>query len=380
MFSMRVFLQNYAIQSNEEQSTNNRGSIMGMSDEEEAVYEDLKNLKGLLKQTGESKVVLIGDIMMDCYIHGYANNLNSRAPVPVLRETMREEDVGAAAHVGRGLNSMGLQSYLFGVVGDDRAGLNILQSLDDEGVSTAGISIIDGRTTTVKTRMLATRESLVSDEQLLLRWDVEDDNPVPLEASQSLYDNAIREVEKADVVILSDYGQGVVNDVGADRIIKTARSKNVPIIADPKLTGLHRTHGVNWILFQSQGLELMRRRLGVSTGSEAAMQLIETHDWNHLVVLSGEAGVTIYSRDEEVVHAPCTLDDLRQMIGLIDAAAVAIAVAISKNMSVRNTALLANAACECILGADKTESFVLSREDLIDRIGEMSWNLQVSKR
>jgi bifunctional ADP-heptose synthase (sugar kinase/adenylyltransferase) len=73
--------------------------------------------------------------------------------------------------------------------------------------------------------MLATRESLVSDEQLLLRWDVEDDNPVPLEASQSLYDNAIREVEKADVVILSDYGQGVVNDVGADRIIETARSK-----------------------------------------------------------------------------------------------------------------------------------------------------------
>ena len=145
---------------------------MGMSDEEEAVYEDLNNLKNLLKQSGESKVVLIGDIMMDCYIHGYANNLNSRAPVPVLRETMREEDVGAAAHVGRGLNSMGLQSFLFGVVGDDRAGLNILQSLDDEGVATGGISIIDGRTTTVKTRMLATRESLVSDEQLLLLWDV----------------------------------------------------------------------------------------------------------------------------------------------------------------------------------------------------------------
>ena len=164
---------------------------MGMSDEEEAVYEDLNNLKNQLKATEDCKVVLIGDIMMDCYIHGYANNLNSRAPVPVLRETMREEDVGAAAHVGRGLNSMGLQSHLFGVVGDDRAGLNILQSLDEEGVATEGIAIIDGRTTTVKTRLLATRESLVSDEQLLLRWDVEDDNPVPNDASISLYDQAI---------------------------------------------------------------------------------------------------------------------------------------------------------------------------------------------
>ncbi|MBT61068.1 MAG: hypothetical protein CMA63_05905 [Euryarchaeota archaeon] len=353
---------------------------MGMSDEELAVYEELSKLKTELKSNGDSKVVLIGDIMMDCYIHGYANNLNSRAPVPVLRETMREEDVGAAAHVGRGLKSMGMESSLYGVVGDDRAGMNILESLSKEGVGTDGIAIVDGRITTVKTRMLATRESLVSGEQLLLRWDVEDDHPVPAEASKSLYDQAITELDGADVLILSDYGQGVVNDGGAERIIRAAREKAVPIVADPKLTGLHRTHGVNWILFQAQGLELMRRRLGVSTGSEAAQQLIEVHNWDHLVVLSGEGGVTIYSKNQEIVHAPCTLDDLRQMIGLIDAAAVAIAVAISKNMSVRNTALLANAACECILGAELTEAFVLSREDLVDRIGEMSWNLQVSKR
>ena len=72
---------------------------MGMSDEEVEVHDQLTNLKRELKAVDEAKVVLIGDVIMDCYIHGYANNLNSRAPVPVLRETMREEDVGAAAHV-----------------------------------------------------------------------------------------------------------------------------------------------------------------------------------------------------------------------------------------------------------------------------------------
>ena len=353
---------------------------MGMSDEEVQVHDQLTNLKRELKAVDNAKVVLIGDVIMDCYIHGYANNLNSRAPVPVLRETMREEDVGAAAHVARGLNSMGLESHLFGVVGDDKSGLNILDALDEEGVKTDGIAVVEGRTTTVKTRLLATRESLVQEEQLLLRWDIEDDDPVPEVAAVALYDRAIEELDNAKVVILSDYGQGVVNDSGADRLIKEARKKNVSIIADPKLTGLHRTHGVDWILFQSQGLELMRRRLGSATGSEAAQRLIEQHNWKHLVVLSGEAGVTIYSADEETVHAPCTLDDLRQMIGLIDAAAVAIAVAISKSFSVQNTALLANAACECILGAERTEAFSLSRKDLVDRIGEMTWNLQISKR
>ena len=68
------------------------------------------------------------------------------------------------------------------------------------------------------------------------------------------------------------------------------------------------------------------------------------------------------------------------MIGLIDAAVVAIAISISNDLDVKNTAILTNAACECILGAEKTDSFVLSREDLTNRIGEIAWNLQVSKR
>ena len=172
----------------------------------------------------------------------------------------------------------------------------------------------------------------------------------------------------------------MITDTGSERLFAAARKGGIPVIADPKLTGLHRTEGVDWILFQSQGLELMRRRLGATTGAEAASKLLAQYNWNHLVVLSGEAGVTIYSAEEETVHAPCGLVDLRQMIGLIDAAAVAIAFSLSRNLDVHSTALLANAACECILGAERTDSFVLSRDDLIHRVGEHVWNLQVSKR
>ena len=88
----------------------------------------------------------------------------------------------------------------------------------------------------------------------------------------------------------------------------------------------------------------------------------------------------IYSDDGSSVHAECTLADLRQMIGLVDAAVVAIAVAISEKLGVSHTAQLVNAACECILAASSSDSFVLSRDELVDRIGEMAWNLQVSKR
>lgn len=353
---------------------------MGMTDTELEQHDKLNSIVETLNNDKTGNIVLIGDIMLDCYIHGYANNLNSRAPVPVLRETHREEDVGAAAHVARGLQSMGYSGKIFGAVGDDKSGEKVIQYLEDENVETSGIAIIEGRITTVKTRMLASRESLVQGEQLLLRWDVEEDEPIPESALEAIYDRAIRNLSDAACVILSDYGQGVIYDSGADRITKHAKEQGIPIIADPKLTGLHRTHDVDWIIFQSRGFELMKRRIGEVDDSTAAKSLIDSYGWQHLVVLAGGNGVTIYSKNENTVHAQCTLPQLRQVIGLIDAAVVAIAVSISNGFSVSDTALLTNAACECILGAEATDSFSLSKSMLINRVGEIAWNLQVSKR
>jgi len=353
---------------------------MGMTDIELEQHDKLNSIIETLNQDDFGNIVLIGDIMLDCYIHGYANNLNSRAPVPVLRETHREEDVGAAAHVARGLQSMGYNGKIFGVVGDDKAGSKIIEYLEDKNVETSGIAIIEDRITTVKTRMLASRESLIQGEQLLLRWDVEEDEPISESALEAIYEQAITNLNDVDCVIFSDYGQGVVCDSGAERITKHAKENDIPIIADPKLTGLHRTHEVDWIIFQSRGFELMKRRIGENDDSVAAESLIQSYGWKHLVVLAGGDGVTIYSQLEDTVHVPCTLPELRQVIGLIDAAVVAIAVSISNEFSVSDTALLTNAACECILSAEATDSFSLSKEMLIHRVGEIAWNLQVSKR
>ena len=353
---------------------------MGMSDDDAKIHDALKKLERGLKNIQPSKIILVGDIMMDCYIHGFANNLNSRAPVPVLKETSRDVDVGAAAHVARGLDSLGLKSQLHGIVGDDDSGLSILEMLETEGVETSGIAVIEERTTTVKTRLLGAREGLIKGEQLLLRWDIEDENPIPPSALTSLVDRTIEAIPNSSCLILSDYGLGVLNDEGAERLISTAKEHNVPIIADPKLTGLHRTQGVDWVLFQSKGLELMRRRLGAATGAEAATMLIESNDWKHLLILEGQDGVTIHSRDEDAVHVQCMLEEIRQMIGLIDAAAVAVATSITPGLSVEETAQLANAASECILIADRTDRFVLRLDDMVDRIGDIAWSLQVSKR
>ncbi|MBT4065821.1 MAG: hypothetical protein HOE76_01200 [Euryarchaeota archaeon] len=350
---------------------------MGMSDLEHETHDRLVNLQTQIKNLS-GNIVLVGDIMLDRYIHGYANNLNSRAPVPVLKETHRYEDVGAAAHVARGLENIGLDAILFGVVGNDEPGQKILDDLENEDVECDGIAVIEDRTTTVKTRLIAGREYLISSQQLVLRWDIEDDTAIDSEAHSAIMEQAVVKIGNADALIISDYGQGVITDEGASRLINAAKVAGVPVICDPKLTGLHRTVGADWVIFQTRGLDLMAKRTVSSDSSEAAKILIEENSWGNLMVLQGENGVTVYTKDGDVISAPCTLAEPRGAIGIIDAAGVAVTAGVSLGLSPEDIAYLANAACECIMSG--TQNFTLTSDDLANRLGEVAWSLQISQR
>jgi D-beta-D-heptose 7-phosphate kinase/D-beta-D-heptose 1-phosphate adenosyltransferase len=351
---------------------------MAMNEDELELHERLSKLKTIFTTPSGGNVVLVGDVMLDRYIHGYANDLNSRAPVPVLKETSRYDDVGAAAHVARGLESLGLATSLFSIVGDDDAGEIIIDSLEEENVDCTGILLVENKVTTVKNRLIASRPSLITSEQLLLRWDIEDEGNIPDSALQALIDSAVEKMDESDVLVISDYGHGVLTDWGTETLIKAAKKANIPTICDPKLTGLHRIKGVDWVLFQTRGLDLLRRRMGAADASECAARLLEENQWSNLLVLGGEAGVTVYSANEEEIHVRCTLGQPLQVIGLLDAAAVAVTSALCLKLSSSDVAYLVNAACEVIMSTEGR--FTLTRSDLSNRLDEVSWNMQISKR
>ena len=146
--------------------------------------------------------------------------------------------------------------------------------------------------------------------------------------------------------MISDYGQGVVTDESASRLMNAAKLANIPVICDPKPTGLHRTHGADWVIFQTRGLDLMAKRMACTSSAEAAARLVADHGWKHLVVLGGENGVTVYNSDGTMAFSPCNLESPRGVIGIIDAVGVALAAALTLEISVEDVAHLANAACE----------------------------------
>ena len=125
---------------------------MGLTDEGTTEAETLRRLGSLIDDVEGTRVTLIGDVMLDRYHHGYANNLNSTAPVPALRIIKSEESPGAAAHIARGLNSLGMDVDFFSCVGDDDEGSKILEKLSGDGISIQGISVVPNRKTLTKIR------------------------------------------------------------------------------------------------------------------------------------------------------------------------------------------------------------------------------------
>ena len=122
----------------------------------------------------------------------------------------------------------------------------------------------------------------------------------------------------------------------------------------------------------------MAKRMACNDSSEAAKALIAENNWGNLMVLQGENGVTVYTNDGNVISAPCTLSEPRGMIGIIDAAGVAVAAGVNLGLAVADIAHLANAACACIMGS--TQNFTLTSDDLANRLGEVAWSLQISQR
>ena len=348
--------------------------------EEYDLIDHFIKIRDCVEGSTNKSVIVIGDVMLDRYIYGFANNLNHTAPVPVLKETERQSGAGAAAHVARSLHDLGLKPLLFAAIGNDPEGDELEKSLEDLGIDTSNLTMIEGRKTTVKTRLIGSRESLVHNKQIMLRWDSEDKEPLQHELQKPILDSVLEAIPHSNIVVISDYGKGVINPDAAKKIISAAKSANVPVIFDPKLTGLPYSKGSDAVLFQSRGMELMRRRLNYENTDQTAQQLLQENDWGGLFVIGGKDGVTLHRPEKDSLVVPCTLTQTLQQIGLLDAAAAALCVSLTNQLDMDDGAILVNAACECILQGEDLDSYVLTKKGLTTRLDETAWQMQISQR
>src|SRR5436190_14506901 len=118
-------------------------------------------VKELLKAAQRSRIVVIGDVMLDQFIWGNVSRISPEAPVPIV-EFMRESFMpGGAANVARNLSALGAQTELFGLIGRDDSGKKLTELLREQRVDCRGLLTHADRPTSMKTRIVAHQQQVV---------------------------------------------------------------------------------------------------------------------------------------------------------------------------------------------------------------------------
>ena len=176
----------------------------------------------VLKTIKSAKVFVVGDIILDQYIYGETNRISPEAPVPIVKVNNSEERPGGAANVAVNVASLGINTQLLGITGNDEASERLESILAQKNVKCHFIQQ-DNCPTITKRRVL-------SQHQQLIRLDYESDKKT--ENSTELVKKYIKLLNSVDIIILSDYAKGGLIEVEA--LIKYANDKNIPILVDPK--------------------------------------------------------------------------------------------------------------------------------------------------
>ena len=188
-------------------------------------------LMEIMDQLPASRIVLVGDLMMDRYLYGNAERLSPEAPVPVLHYRREELRLGGAGGVAADLAALGAQIDVIGVIGKDETGQLLRRHLRDCGTSVDRIIEAEDRPTTSKVRLVGLAQH--RHPQQMMRLDYEEHAPLSPDVSDRIVEQVEDALNGAAMLCIEDYNKGLLHADVCPRLIKLARAKGVPVIIDP---------------------------------------------------------------------------------------------------------------------------------------------------
>ena len=281
---------------------------------------DLSTLQQLLTRLSGARIVCVGDLMGDRFVYGEVTRVSPEAPIPVLARDRELVMLGGAGNVARNVAALGGDVALVGLVGGDSEGHEALRLIGDQ-TGIEGFLVTDpGRPTTLKTRF-------VSGGQQLLRVDLEASIPAVGEVEQRLV-RTVRDVAAgAGVVLISDYGKGVVTDA----VIAACREAGGLVIVDSKARSFLRYGEVD-VIKPNAGELAYATGLPTSTNSEieaALAHALSLCEAKAILVTRAAKGISLAVRGEAVRHFPGVPRDVFDASGAGDTTIAALGLALA---------------------------------------------------
>jgi len=288
-------------------------------------------------------ILVVGDLMIDHYLWGKADRISPEAPVQVVDVSNETTVLGGAGNVVNNLVALGAAVSVASAIGDDANGRELTLMLKSIGVKTEGLVTQPGRKTSKKSRVVASN-------QQILRYDKESKDAITQASEQKILAAVEKDLFLYDVVILSDYGKGVITPALAQGIIALARAGGKKVLVDPKGRDYAKYRGAHLLTpNKKEAIEATGIEIKDDESLQAALLWLKNEcGLDRSMITLSEDGIAIY--DEKLKRFPTVAQEVYDVTGAGDTVIASIAFALSSGRSIDEAARFANLAAGVVVG------------------------------
>ncbi len=306
----------------------------------------------LLEAAGKTRVLVVGDVMLDQFIWGSVARISPEAPVPVVDFQRESFMPGGAANVARNLTALGVSAELFGAVGQDHAAEQLRTLLGEQHIGCRGLIASNARRTSLKTRIVAQTQQVV-------RIDRETRDGITPQLVSRLLAGIKGQIRKTDAVIVGDYGKGVVTQSLLNELKLLCHDHGVWLSLDPKpvhhlnLAGLSLITPNRKEAFELASLPDDTRNaspLADKNLMQVAERLLNELRPAVLLITLGELGMLLCQRGQKPFHIPTVAQEVFDVSGAGDTVIATFTLAIAAGASPIEAAFISNHAAGIVVG------------------------------
>jgi len=298
----------------------------------------------LLSQFKHARILVIGDVMIDEYVWGDVNRISPEAPVQIVQVHHTNITLGGAGNVVNNLRSFDAEVYIASVVGDGIKADQLIRLFQEKNANIDGIIRDPNRPTIVKTRIMASG-------QHVLRIDYEKTHHITQSQEEQIAHFAERTMPKIDLLIISDYGKGLLTNSLLQQVIALAQKHQKPIIVDPKGKDYIKYKGASIItpnlkeISLATGIEINE----LSSIQKAGRLLIDQVGLERLLITCGKDGMVLFEPDREPYHIQTQARQVFDVSGAGDTVVSVMALALATGNNYLNAAQIANTAAGIVV-------------------------------
>lgn len=288
-------------------------------------------------------ILVVGDVMLDRYWQGPSCRISPEAPVPVISVDEKIDRLGGAANVATNLAKLGCKVTLMGIVGNDEAGMSVRNLVSENNIKHQ-LQVSQSAPTVTKLRVL-------SRHQQLLRMDFE--APFSKVDSVALLERFKESLDGIDIVLISDYAKGSVQDTQA--FIQAAAARAIPVFVDPKTGRYDRYRHANLLTPNMHEFEqVVGPCINDADMVKKGMQLIEDLQLQSLLITRGEKGISLLRPSYEPVHLPAHAREVYDVTGAGDTVIAVLAGALAAGKDIVESVQIANLAAAIVVSKSGT--------------------------